>query len=669
MQRIRIAFDITFTNGSIAAFPGTGIDPYVLELDAQITANGKPLKGGICRTIFELTAGADPYFTNIDPAQNNVFWLSQDLRVFAATPGKYPVPVAGGPTFGGDNTAGAFSYIGNLIEYLNANFADPSGTDPFATLLPGQSGALSGDSSITPVSVDFNFPHFAIYNNYNFAVARVRLRGLANDVANNVKLFFRLWSSQTADTDFQPTTTYPSTKIGGHPSAPLLGADNRTIPFFASGNLGANSDYGAGGANNRDIALDIGDAKWAYYGCFLNIYDQGNIVAGQPVQALLAGTHHCIVAEIAYDDAPILNSSAVILSPENSDKLAQRNLQITSSDNPGAAASHRIPQTFDVRASAPLAETEGSLLDYPDELMIDWGNTPVGAVANIYWPQVNAADVLAMAARLYSSNPLSAADSHTIACAVTGGVTYVPIPPGSGENFAGLLTIDLPTTVVAGQEFNVIVRRVTSHRGFQTVRKPGGLLDARPDTDIPGGPDDDDFPKQQPTRVSNRREINWRCVIGTFQVRIPVGTAATILGPERSTLAIFKWRLEQMSPANRWYPVLERYILYVGARIRDLGGDPAAIPASPLGYWEAPPEQGKPDGDSFDGRIVEVLFDCGGRIEGFVLADCCDRPLRFTVCDRGLEDLILKVCAGGYRVTIRTGAAHPHMVRQLIVRG
>ena len=53
------------------------------------------------------------------------------------------------------------------------------------------------------------------------------------------------------------------------------------------------------------------------------------------MQTLLAGTHHCLVAEIAYDDAPIVNANGVTMSPENSDKLAQRNLQVTHSDNPG----------------------------------------------------------------------------------------------------------------------------------------------------------------------------------------------------------------------------------------------------------------------------------------------------------------------------------------------
>ena len=86
----------------------------------------------------------------------------------------------------------------------------------------------------------------------------------------------------------------------------------------------------------------------------------------------------------------------------------------------------------------------------PDELMIDWGRIPVGSVASIYWPQVNAADVISLAASLYSTHTLAAADTHTIQCKVTGGVTYVPIPAGAGENFAGCFTVGLPEAVVEG---------------------------------------------------------------------------------------------------------------------------------------------------------------------------------------------------------------------------
>jgi hypothetical protein len=168
---------------SLSDFPSTGSAQY--DLATFLTIVGTKVPGSDAATKFELVAGADPYFTNIDttpgdPNQNNVFYLSQDLRVFAATfkNNVNNVPVTGGPQFKTDSVAGAFTYIQDLLTFLNANYNDPNVADPFTTVLPSQAGALQGDSSVTPLTVDFSNPfNPQIYNNYNFAVARVRLLG------------------------------------------------------------------------------------------------------------------------------------------------------------------------------------------------------------------------------------------------------------------------------------------------------------------------------------------------------------------------------------------------------------------------------------------------------------------------------------------------------------
>lgn len=74
-------------------------------------------------------------------------------------------------------------------------------------------------------------------------------------------------------------------------------------------------------------------------------------------------------------------------------------------------------------------------------------------------------------------------------------------------------SIDLPPTVVKGQEFDVVIRRITT-------RIPPILIGFRP--------------------KAAQAEPNWRYVIGTFQVKIPVSTADAILPDEENTLAIFK---------------------------------------------------------------------------------------------------------------------------------
>ncbi|MCL5259143.1 hypothetical protein ACSYAY_10840 [Leptospirillum ferriphilum] len=641
-QRIRIAFDITFNRSSLASFPSSGYQTY--ELDAFLATNGNKVAGTDASTQFELVAGADPYFQNIDPNLPQSFsYLSQDLRVFTATPGKNNVPIAGAPPFASDSTDGAYSYIQSLLTWLNDpknHFMDGT-KDPFASgVIPQPSDALTGDSSVTPLTVDISgFPlNIAIYKNYNFALARVRLRGAA-DTANGVRVFFRLWSTETADTDYQPGSTYPSTlDAAGYPESPLVGTGHHTLPFFASQKQ---TDYSTGGANIHDLQIPTGqDSLWTYYGCFLNLYDPNNMVDGKPVQEWLNGTHHCIVAEIAYDDAPIYPGA----STESSDKLAQRNLQVTLSDNPGPAATHRIPQTFDIR---PSMSGNPSV----DELMIDWGAIPSGSIASIYWPQVPASDVLALASELYSSNTLSAADTHTVQCKITGGVTYVPIPPGTGENFAGLFTVDLPATVVTGQEFNIVVRRIAA-RHIRDINVP--TLSLPSTTTIVAA-------TEEP--VQHR---SWRYVIGTFQVKIPVATKEVMLFPEENTLAILKWRLQQMSPSNRWYPVLERYIGYISDRVDGLGGNASSILPSPEG---APPEQiVEVPGHEYTGKVCDIFFDCFGDFEGFVLRDCCGTHT-FRTRERGIEELVLRACKERLLLSVCVeGLPDEHRICKLVIR-
>jgi hypothetical protein len=351
----------------------------------------------------------------------------------------------------------------------------------------------------------------------------------------------------------------------------------------------------------------------------------------------------------------------------SSDKLAQRNLQITLSDNPGGPETHRIPQTIDVRPSA----NSGGAAAYPDELMIDWGSIPAGSVASIYWPQVLAADVIALAAQLYSSHTLSARDANTIQCKVTGGVTYIPIPTGGSESFAGLFTVELPTTVVTGQEFNIVVRRISSRTA------PPPVIIKSPETHSPpstlkaaakGIKGSIKAVKPAGQAVAPVKEMpagSWRYVVGTFQVKIPVSDGSTILPQEQNTLAIMKWRLQQMAPANRWYPVLQRYISYISDRVAGLGGDPNAIPPSLSG---APITAiGEKETKSYTGKVCEVIYDCFGDFEGFVLESCCERH-SFKSCERGIGELVLRACRERMVVTVLVGAPPRNRIREIMIR-
>jgi hypothetical protein len=69
-------------------------------------------------------------------------------------------------------------------------------------------------------------------------------------------------------------------------------------------------------------------------------------------------------------------------------------------------------------------------------------------------------------------------------------------------------------------------------------------------------------------------------VVGSFVVRIPVSTAEQMRIPEAITLSIMKWRLANLSPGDRWAPVLQRYIAYCSALLEGVGGDPSQVPPS-----------------------------------------------------------------------------------------
>jgi hypothetical protein len=632
-QRIRFPYNVIFSSGALSAFPASGTAPVEDVVTASITAAGATVSG---QTVFELVSGADPYFTNIDPNNENAFWLSQDLRVFSAANGDTPLP--GGPTMGND----PYDFIQRMIGFLNST---PLYTAPGAdqlNALPGQSGYETGDSSVTPLDA-------ANRQNFNFAVARVRLQDAALASADNVRVFFRLWVAASCDTDFQPSTTYKSTlgtsgADAGKPLFPLpsgtglmdpSGQSVQTLPFFATDANGTH-DYDAtvGNANIRTIQVPSGhDKVWAYFGAFLDVYNGSN-------QSRFGGTHHCLVAEIAYDDAPIVNANGVTMSPANSDKLAQRNLQITSSGNPSYPDTHRVPQAFDTRASEPLDATPGALLNYPDELMIDWGNTPAGSVASVYWPQVDAADVVALATKLYGEHPLTTAEANTVRCPVEGGVTYVPILPATGKTFAGLLTVELPNSVRIGQEFRITVRRITTRRQGKAAGEGPVISRERQVTAA-----------VESSAHRGKAMRNWRYVTGTFQVTIPVGSDEALLLPEETTLAVLEWRREHMQPVNRWYPVLDKYIGYVRGRVDGFGGDAAGVKPSlqgvprPLVPWGRAPAMHR-------GRVEEVIYDCFGDLEGFVLAGCCTEREVFECREPGLGLLLLRACKDDLRVAV-----------------
>lgn len=246
-------------------------------------------------------------------------------------------PVPGGPAFNqGDSNTGARGYLKALLHYLNQNYGDPANRDPFdpaSNVIPGQTGALQGDTSVIE---NLNFLGQNV-NVYNFGIARVRMGGPIGTASKPVRVFFRLWSTQTPDTFYSagsPTSNYASHADSlSLPEWPLPDPDSSSFPFFATSNtpnFGSSSDleFGTNGVNNQVITVQNPEGQCGYFGCLLDVYDNSYLINTVPVTHLLPGTHHCLVAQIAYDDAPIEVPTGGSVAPGNTDKLAQRNLQI-----------------------------------------------------------------------------------------------------------------------------------------------------------------------------------------------------------------------------------------------------------------------------------------------------------------------------------------------------
>jgi len=93
-----------------------------------------------------------------------------------------------------------------------------------------------------------------------------------------------------------------------------------------------------------------------------------------------------------------------------------------------------------------------------------------------------------------------------------------------------------------------------------------------------------------------------------------------------------------------------------------MGGDPERIAADPTGHGGRDPKPPRPDAPDRDGRrvvsgrVTELLYDCFGAFEGFVVEDC-ERRHRFRACERGIERVVRRACRHRSRISVIAIAA------------
>ena len=428
------------------------------------------MSGSSATMDFELIAAGDPYFANIDPAQNNQPYLSQDLRVFRAAPAINNVPFPGGPTFGADSVAGAYSYIQALLGHLNGTpaFTNPVRHRPvLAAARPGRRGPdrhLGGAVRAEPglpadIRQQLQLRHRAR--------AAARLVGPGRRRKRRAGVLPRVRQPEPGhrlrpERDLRVARrTRPA-----QPGTPLPGAGDTTVPFFATGNAGSETDYQtrAGRTSRRSPSPTARTTSGWYYGCFLNFYDPANHDR-RPAGAGAAARARTTASSRRSPTTTRRSPHGV--SPMSWDQLAQRNLQFTVVDNPGPGrrrTARRRPSTL--RPSRAIGKPRGNGLP-PDELMIDWGNVPAWIdCVDLLARRSPAADVIALARTWGGATGLSIERRpHPDADRRGRGHATCPIPTGTGQNFAGLLTLELPVGIRTGQEFEVLVRRISTRFG------------------------------------------------------------------------------------------------------------------------------------------------------------------------------------------------------------
>ncbi|MBN3036145.1 MAG: hypothetical protein JW861_11210 [Bacteroidales bacterium] len=521
-QRLTWVYDVRFTNTN-------GFTAEMITVTMQASMSTESGTGHLY-----LIKQPNPY--EID---GETSWLSTDLRVFQIRTGqsKFGVNMGSDPSF----------FITQVIANLNSgNTGGQTFDNDIPTDIQTSKLELAGTVGGTAV--------------YNFAVAKVRYRALTTS-ATNVRVFFRLFPVATTSLAYNLSTAYRRHTTGST-AIPLLGIRNNevsSIPCFAAPRVNSSTTamtVQTDAANVQTIPPNAGGAEVVrYYGCWLDINQTQQQFPIQPspvdgpwssgrktIQELIRNEHQCIVSEIAFDPAPPQNGS----TPSVSDKLAQRNLAIVESANPGAAFSRRISQTFELKPSESKTEH--------DELMIDWGNIPVGSVATFFIPGIDAGEMMMLSAEKYRTHRLVRINGHTVKCD-TGGITYLPIP-FTDATLPGMLTVDLPEGVKKGQVYKVVVRQVTG----ETQRR-GAVVAETPKTGV-------------------------RHIVGSFQLTIPVSDKAGMLPGQQRLLSVLRWIGRSIPAGNRWAPVFGKYVDHVAGRVDALGGNSRKVAPSSSGEWQ-----------------------------------------------------------------------------------
>jgi murein tripeptide amidase MpaA len=650
-QRVSFTFKIEFTDAS--AFTTETRDIYVLAIFAGMQDAAS----------MRLIKQPNPYMSD-----GPISWLSTDVRVFKLEPtGKVNsfsnVALADPDT---DEDA-PYNYIQGLLTELRSYGNDLA--PPFEN--------ISQDEQASQLELSRTVGGKRVLN---FAVAKVRYRANTQD-AVDVRVFFRTFNTMVSDLSYTGSIiadlqNYRRTIDG---EIPLLGInhfhnDNSTeivsIPYFAQKRVDSSiqdlttqlDDW-----NKHTVNHAVGEESVQYFGCWLDFNQtepqfpvspvkwDGPFTDRMSIAQLVRGIHQCLVAEIRYQPAstdPIPWGA----TPASSDRLAQRNLAILESGNPGGGAAHLVAHTLLIKPSIRAAAISDQLpatgsasagkASRYDELVIRWHELPRDTTVNLYSPDWHADEVMALASSLRPSRArIAKVDAHTISCAV-GDITYIPLPSRGNNPIPCLLTLQLPRSVRAGQEYRIDIQQ---HSGlvYRRTVASGAHWELRSHG-------------QQKERATEWTE-SARKVLGAFRLTVVVKADETLLRTAVRNLAVLRYIFAAIPRTDSWHAVFDRYIDQISQKVKALGGDPDLIEASA-------DDPGTQDhditGEWYTGKIAEVIFDCFGDFEGFILRTCEER-FYFRSAEKNVQELVMKACKE--RLLLSVCVTESDKIRKIVV--
>ena len=635
-QRISFTFEINFSNNSAFSF---AVEMRNLVLKADLGSQTST-------AAIHLINQPNPYMIDIQPGGSNPNWLSTDVRVFQLRPGMH---LPGSSTSLADpaDRPEAIQYIQNLVGELRGLGNGPS---PFDFISQNeQASQLELSRSVGGVRV------------FNFAVAKVRYRANTTD-ATDVRVFFRGFNVMVSALDYNNPTAangnYRRSATGNIPLLGKVGSDIASIPYFANPRIDSAADDMNNQLDNTNkftINHVANQEAVAYFGCWLdfnqtepqfplNPSGDGNFTTGrQSILQLARGVHQCLVAEVRFQPG-VTDPIQIGATPGSSNRLAQRNLAVVESDNPGVADAHVVQHTVTVKPSnVPqgriLAAANIQRFAY-DELVIKWNKLPRDTKATLFFPEWNVDEVLQLASTLRQRpSLLKKVDKNTLECIVTD-ISYIPVPSAT-KPYAGLITLELPQTVKDGQVFPIDVQQ---HSGLiveiQQQNKEG----------------------KQP-KETQHYFASTRKVLGAFRMTVAVKLGDGLLHTAVRNLAVLRYIANTIPVTDSWNTIFTRYINQVSAKVDALGYDSNLVKASPddpglVGRKEPVKEQ------CYIGKIQQITYDCFGEFTGFTLETCSETHF-FESCERGIEEVVLKACRQRLTIKVFVGGKH---IQKLIIK-